>query len=347
MAIRYTLTIILSIILLVPAVFSCSTPPKPDVSPVQPGDNKDNEKLPNPLNQSVPVVPNETKSTRNVLINGLESSDDLIEGDTATITAIISNRGGSPIADYTNSIYVDTKLLSTSNIKLDTGINRINYAFKENSACIRYVETGGQGVIVVFHPAGNPDSINRTSFTDYYNTESDVIWAPGKYVNIKSNFDAKNPTYSQLINFLGAKDYSSDRYAAETMHNDAEARGIKCAFVWWEAENAETKTVGDLSILTQYVSNADLLVAFKTIDKGLAFAHPKLPGHIIYLEKRKPVGIIDLQNALFSDYNYFEKYASMVDSETNRLKKLLPDVTLDLPKYTKDARTTGKCKMWW
>jgi hypothetical protein len=180
-----------------------------------------------------------------------------------------------------------------------------------------------------------------------------------RLVELKENFNSSKPTYSHLLAFLKSRDYSNDPFAPETLHNDAELEGIKCALVWWEAANAE-RTPGlaynGISTPTM-VSNAAMFNAFITQDRGLVFADPKDNGHILYIEKGKPVGRISIADAIYADYSYFENYSRMVDSETERINKLMPSSDLQFPTYyigTIDQDTddqnllnTGKCDFYW
>ena len=86
----------------------------------------------------------------------------------------------------------------------------------------------------------------------------------GTPINLIDNEEAVNPTWEQLKIFLGADETDQDLYLwgsqmcgyfAEKLHNNAEAAGIKCAFVALNLGNEDYHTLN----------------AFKTIDSGLVF----------------------------------------------------------------------------
>jgi hypothetical protein len=309
-----------------------------------------------------------------VVSNLTLSSEHPIEGDTVVVTAKIKNPG-SQSAVYKSVFYVDKQLVKSEDVTVDANSSQnCSFSIRENSTCMRFIENGDCHKLLIFRPRGNPDEINRASFNDYYSTQPAIVFREpatqvmtyqGKTytfsyykdtsVVLMENFGATNPSYLQLIDFLATKDYAKDPYATETMYNDAEAAGVKCAFVWWEAENAKhnlTAVGGGWLPLGIGVSDATMLNAFKTRDKGLVFVDPKTKGYILYVEKGKPVGILDLPNALYSDYSYFEAYSLMVDSETARIKKLNPPADLQFPTYSKgtfdqQVLNTGKCDFYW
>ena len=344
MNIRCTWTIILLCISVIALLPSCIATPDPTPVTVKPAESKENS-----VDSTAKVA--EIKQSI-VSVSSITLSNDYpIESDNISVTAKISNTGNQT-GSYKSEFYIDKNLKKSEDIQVEPGQTiESNYTILENSACMHYIENGGQGKLVVFHPVGNPDSINRTSFTDYNNIQPAVTFGKGRLVLLKENINAKKPTYSQVIDFLKSKNYSADLFDVETLHNDAEAAGIRCAFVWWEAEKTErTATTGEFGGLntTIQISNADVFDAFQTTDKGLVFAYPKTTGYIFYIEKGKPVGLIDLQNALYPDYSYFEKYFSMVDSEGERLQKLFPGKQLmPSPIYYKLAVNTGKCDFYW
>lgn len=80
------------------------------------------------------------------------------------------------------------------------------------------------------------------SFTGYTPHEGNTWWvgADGQKIVLSNNNSAKNPTYSQLLTFLkkdttDKRKYVSGKYTcgdfAETVHNNMEKAGYKCAWV--------------------------------------------------------------------------------------------------------------------
>jgi len=185
------------------------------------------------------------------------------------------------------------------------------------------------------------------------NKVPNVIFSIGRNVTLKENsFSAKNPTYAELKEFLKSRSYLSDYYASETLHNDAEAAGIKCAFVWWQGDTAEAHIESSRGLANTFFSFSNIMYlnAFQTTDKGLVFIYPKSLGCVLYLEKGKPVGLIDISNAVYTNYDYFEKYSTMVDSERKRISKVMTGyypVIPGFPSYNKLTAVTGKCDIYW
>ena len=89
--------------------------------------------------------------------------------------------------------------------------------------------------------------------------------ADGHHIKLIDNPNATDPTYQELINFIAADSTDQKRYEkgvyvcsdyAEDIHNNAEAAGIKAA---WVSVDFEDECVG-------HACNA-----FNTTDKGLVF----------------------------------------------------------------------------
>jgi hypothetical protein len=100
------------------------------------------------------------------------------------------------------------------------------------------------------------------SFTSYTPHEGNTYWmgADGGKIVLTNNNSAKTPTYAQLLVFLKADTTDQRKYTskytcgdfAETLHNNAEKKGYKTAWVSIQSIN--------------HACNA-----FQTSDKGLVF----------------------------------------------------------------------------
>lgn len=143
------------------------------------------------------------------------------------------------------------------------------------------------------------------------------VGADGQPIELTNNPDATNPTYAELVAFI--KEDTTDQLAyvegfnkgediwggrvcadfAESVHNNAEAKGIKAAWVGIDFVNDE---------------NGHAVNAFLTTDKGLVFVDctgrntPVPSDKIAYVEEGKPYGAIMLDYADLVSYSFYEKY---------------------------------------
>ncbi len=132
--------------------------------------------------------------------------------------------------------------------------------------------------------------------TDVKNLKEPV----GGEVKLSDKTGAVNPTWQQLREFVLA-DYTDQRtwmanifdcsQFSEMLHNNAEAQGIRAAYVTLKFQGKE-------------VGHA--LTAFKTTDRGLVYVEPQMDS-IAYVTKGKEYGIIDFGQDTPLDYAYYEK----------------------------------------
>lgn len=162
----------------------------------------------------------------------------------------------------------------------------------------------------------------------------------GARVVLVNNASATDPTYDQLVAFLKADNTSSLKYAyptwtcadfSRTLHDNAEARGIKAAFVAVEFTDASV----DYSVydpgtgpLTPSPS-PDLghgLNLFNTVDKGPVYVDASSPyggtsgDRIAYVAEGKEFNEIDLDRATGTDYSSYEAYKQKYLSYVSDLK---------------------------
>lgn len=155
----------------------------------------------------------------------------------------------------------------------------------------------------------------------------------GERIDLINNSDATDPTWQQLKTFLltditDEKDYSLFSFPcgafAEEVHNNAEAAGIRAAWVCVDFESD---------------SEGHALNAFNTVDKGLVYVDctgrdvlaplllAPLPGvehktfgeaeswdKIVYVEIGEEYGSISLEVASSPPYSYYEQYRQRVQS---------------------------------
>jgi len=174
--------------------------------------------------------------------------------------------------------------------------------------------------------AGNTSSWSQTRQFWCYTQPPYAKTFGGQRINLINNWDAKDPTWQQLVSFLEADKTDSKAYAifsfpcgafAEEVHNNSEAAGIKAA---WVALDFRDKSGGHA------------LNAFKTTDRGLvyidctgedimSFRVPRLPpilsqrttsppverDKVAYVEVGKQYGLIALGKATSLDYTFYEQ----------------------------------------
>ena len=155
--------------------------------------------------------------------------------------------------------------------------------------------------------------------------QPDVI-AVGRSVptaNLINNPAAKNPTWQQLVEFLltdPTDDETYQKYSfncvdfSDMLHNNAEAAGIKSAFV---------------AIFFYDEDIGHTLNAFRTTDKGLVYVdntggdrserfRQQLYGYtleydkIAYLVKGKELGFISIETATSHEYSYYEQAGKLL-----------------------------------
>jgi hypothetical protein len=125
----------------------------------------------------------------------------------------------------------------------------------------------------------------------------------GKPVHLIENDNSANPSWKGLKSFLfldktDEKPYIEGYFEcasfAEEVHNNAEARGIKAAFV-------------ALFFSDEFTGHA--IDAFQTTDKGLVYIDCSVGiDCVAYIEEDKEYGLIPLQKAQSFDYNFYVNY---------------------------------------
>ncbi|OPY29017.1 MAG: AN1-like Zinc finger [Methanocella sp. PtaU1.Bin125] len=168
--------------------------------------------------------------------------------------------------------------------------------------------------------------------TPTYKVSIPVSNATGATVALVNYKNATDPTYEQLMTFLEADDTIAIEYSypnftcadfARTLHDNAEADGIRCGFV---AVDFYDTTV-DYSIYDNGAGNFTPPVrraeaghgvnVFNTTDRGTVyidassrddFAGETPQVRIVYLERGKELNSIDLDWATNASYTFYESY---------------------------------------
>lgn len=180
----------------------------------------------------------------------------------------------------------------------------IKEAYKETSSGIENLP--GKAKLVKFFDKLYEDTMG---IKIYSGVQPRIERGDSSMPHLNNTTTANNPSWQQLISFLLA-DPTDDRYYsanfdcvdfAEMLHNNAEAAGIKAAFV---AVSFDNDPVGHT------------LNAFKTTDKGLVYVDSTGGEEfdaslewdkIAYVVKGKEYGIISLEQDTPTDYASYEK----------------------------------------
>ncbi|GAH36142.1 unnamed protein product, partial [marine sediment metagenome] len=146
--------------------------------------------------------------------------------------------------------------------------------------------------------------------------------------NLKNNSNAENPTWVKLMVFLRADPTDDEYYSeytfncvsfAEMLHNNAEAKGIKAAFVG------------------VYFRDSDIghaLNAFVTVDKGLVYVdctggsfterwryrtYSTEYDSVAYVWKGEEYGRWDINSSNIGRYRYYERFRKTSDWREGRI----------------------------
>jgi len=158
--------------------------------------------------------------------------------------------------------------------------------------------------------AGNVGPWSETRGFWLYN-QPPYAHTSGAKVRLSNNFDATDPTWGRLLEFLkqdktDENSYRKNMYEssdfAQSLHNNAEARGIKAAIVR----------------ATFTGSEPHYLNAFNTTDKGLIYVdctntgHRRVEDKVAYIAKGKPYGVmfmdhLEAGDKPLNDYTYYEE----------------------------------------
>jgi hypothetical protein len=139
--------------------------------------------------------------------------------------------------------------------------------------------------------------------TVFHNKQPDDFPNRGKPVQLTENASATDVTWKELKAFLFLEKTDEIPYTdyvfecasfAEELHNNAEARGIRSAFV---------------SIFFSDEITGHALNAFFTTDKGLVYIDCSVnTDAVAYIEEDKEYGLVPLQMASSFDYDFYKLY---------------------------------------
>lgn len=149
-----------------------------------------------------------------------------------------------------------------------------------------------------------PETVYPPYIKVFNNEQPENFYSYGKPVALTNDDNAVDPTWQELKDFLLSDKTDQQPYIeysyecasyAEEVHNHAEARGIRAAFV---------------AIFFSNDLEGHALNAFQTTDKGLVFIDCSSLGYdtIIYIAEGRECGAIEIEKAMFLDYNYYLNY---------------------------------------
>lgn len=163
----------------------------------------------------------------------------------------------------------------------------------------------------------------------------------GKPIELINNPDATNPTYAELVAFIKADATDTKSYVerglegayvcsdfVEDVHNNAEAAGIRAAFVGMNVEEED---------------GGHALNAFETTDRGLVYidctggkpsAKSKLWDTVAYIEIGQEYGRIEIDKAKSLSYSFYEEYKQKWQEN----EKLKSDFNEEVARYNQETR---------
>ena len=164
----------------------------------------------------------------------------------------------------------------------------------------------------------------------------------GKAIILDNNPDAANPTYAELVAFIKSDPTDTREYVAngsgayvcadfaEEVHNNAERRGIRAAWVGITFENTE---------------EGHAINAFETTDKGLVYIDCTSGGkthgvdniadswdNIAYVRIGSKYGVIHIDRAASLSYNYYVEY----ERKWQEYRSILERFNQDVDKYNRE-----------
>ncbi len=158
-------------------------------------------------------------------------------------------------------------------------------------------------------------------------SQPSYVRASGTRVHLDNNWDATDPTWAQLVEFLkqdktDQSSYRANMYEssdfAQSIHNNAEALGVKASIV----------------CVTFAGSKAQYLNAFNTKDKGLVYVdctnidcthgRQTTSDKVAYVAKGKPYGVLSLDYLYTGDkpLNYYPYYEELERKWEGLLKEV-------------------------
>jgi hypothetical protein len=171
----------------------------------------------------------------------------------------------------------------------------------------------------------------------YINEQPPYLKSPGNLIHLVNNPGARDVSFAELKSFVLLDNTDDGTYVpeikmcgdfAEMLHNNAEQKGIRSAFVAIDFEN---ESIGHA--LNVFRTTDRGLVYIDCTGKGFRDAYERRPSgkpdpcerdRVAYIEKGKEYGLIDINKVESLNYNFYVEYAqnwqkfdSMMDEYNN------------------------------
>lgn len=156
-----------------------------------------------------------------------------------------------------------------------------------------------------------------------YENGAILVGGDNKPIELSNNPNAADPTYAELIAFIKGDTTDTNAYIekgpiayvcsdfAEDVHNNAEAEGIRAAWVGIDLRGSD---------------EGHALNAFETTDRGLVYVDCTKWDTIAYIEIGKEYGSVDIAEADSLSYSFYKKYRQKRQEFETRLELYNRDV---------------------
>ena len=184
-------------------------------------------------------------------------------------------------------------------------------------------QAGVPGPAVASAPEGNSGALPQY-VRQYTNEQPPCLRQSGEQVHLVNNPKAKDVSFAELKSFISQDDTDAEEYLegvricgdfAEMLHNNAESKGIKTA---WVAIDFEDSTIGHALNAFQttdrgmvYVDctgsrQESVLTYREQLSAGTSFCNRDM---IAYVEKGQKYGLIGIDRAESLSYSFYVEYA--------------------------------------
>jgi hypothetical protein len=195
------------------------------------------------------------------------------------------------------------------------------------------------GIIIANSHNNGSTTTNGNPYHIYENGAIEV-GGNGEPIELTDNPNATNPTYAELVAFIEKDSTDEHPYLlsyvcsdfAEDVHNNAEAAGIRAAWVDIDFEGS---------------NEGHALNAFETTDKGLVYidctgegfeslltGNPTSWDKVAYVKIGKEYGVIDIAEAKSTSYSFYEEYKQ----KWQEYEKLLSEYNAEVAQYNEEIK---------
>lgn len=203
---------------------------------------------------------------------------------------LVKLSGALQITDgYSGDLFIRVRINNT---------NRIVYTISAFALIFIVISS----ILIALNITPSPDNY----ITVFNNKQPKDFSSYGKPIQLVNNNNAINPTWAELKAFLISDKTDEQPYIeyayecasyAEEVHNHAEARGIKAAFV---------------AVFFLNDNEGHALNAFQTTDKGLVYIDCQGYDTVAYIKEQEEYGLIEIKQADNFNYSYYIYYHDKV-----------------------------------